>query len=176
MGNNRTTNRKSNSRIRIRYMCSAALIAAMYVALTLLSNVFGLASGVIQCRFSEALCVLPCFTSAAIPGLTIGCVLANLLTSGNILDIVFGSLATLIGAIGAHMLKKHLWLAPLPTILANAIIIPFVLKYMFMLEESVIFFVVTVFIGEVISAGIFGSILTASLTKTNIFKRSKKER
>ncbi len=172
----KTSSQKSigNYRNRVRYMCTAAIIAAMYVALTLLSNVFGLASGVIQCRISEALCVLPAFTSAAIPGVTLGCALANLLTSGNVIDIIFGSLATLVGASGTYLLRKYKWLAPVPTIAANTVIIPFVLKYMFILDESVIFFVVTVFIGELISAGVLGTLLTLSVSRSNIIKKHKR--
>lgn len=154
-------------RARILYLCSASLIAAMYVALTHASNALGLASGVIQCRISEALCILPYFTPAAIPGLAIGCVIANLTTMANIVDIVFGSLATLIGALGAHLLRKHKWLTPLPTILANTLILPFVLKYVLNLEESVWFFFITIFAGEFISAGVIGMIFLFAFERLN---------
>ena len=125
---------RTKSGARIRYLCHSAIIAALYVALTHLSNAFGLASGIIQCRISEALCILPVFTAAAIPGLTIGCIIANLTTMASIVDIIFGSLATLIGALGAYWLRNHKWLTPLPTILANTLILPFVLKYILNLE------------------------------------------
>ena len=100
------------------YLVQAALIAAMYVALTYLSNMAGLW----EVRFSEALCILPYFTGAAVPGLTVGCVLANILTGCPLWDVVFGSLATLIGAYIARLLhKKSWWLAPWPNIIANTI-------------------------------------------------------
>ena len=150
---------------KVRYLCLAAIIAALYVALSLVSGALGLASGAIQVRISEALCVLPFFTSAAIPGVTIGCLIFNIISSGNILDIIFGTLASLIGVIGARMLRKWKWSITLPTIAANTIIIPFVLKYGFMLEESIWFFAATLFIGEFIAAGILGTALLFSLQK-----------
>ena len=162
-----TPAKRRSSRARILYLCTASIIAALYVALTHLSNAFGLASGVIQCRVSEALCVLPFFTPAAIPGLAVGCVIANITTSASIVDIIFGSLATLIGAVGARLLRKHKWLVTVPTILANALILPFVLKLMLNLEESVWFLFITIFIGELISAGILGMIFLLSLEKTD---------
>jgi uncharacterized membrane protein len=150
---------------KVRFLCHAAIIAALYVVLTLISAMLGLASNPIQIRISEALCVLPFFSAAAIPGVTIGCLIANVITSGNILDIVFGTLATLIGAVGAYLLRKWKWTVSIPTIAANTVIIPFVLKYGFMLEDSVLFFAVTIFIGEFISAGIFGTTLLFALEK-----------
>ena len=150
---------------KVRFLCHAAIIAALYVVLTLLSAMLGLASNPIQIRISEALCVLPFFSAAAIPGVTIGCLIANVITSGNILDIVFGTLATLIGAVGAYLLRKWKWTVSIPTIAANTVIIPFVLKYGFLLEDSVLFFAVTIFIGEFISAGIFGTTLLVALEK-----------
>ena len=158
---------RHSRKAKIIYTCTAAIIAAMYVVLTHLSNALGLASGVIQCRISEALCVLPFFTAAAIPGLTIGCIIANLTTMANLVDIIFGSLATLIGAIGARLLRLHKWLVPLPTILANTLILPFVLKYILNLEESVWFFFITVFIGELVAAGIVGMIFLFSFERMN---------
>ena len=150
---------------KVRFLCHAAIIAALYVVLTLISAMLGLASNPIQIRISEALCVLPFFSAAAVPGVTIGCLIANVITSGNILDIVFGTLATLIGAVGARLLRKWKWTVSIPTIAANTVIIPFVLKYGFMLEDSVWFFASTIFLGEFISAGIFGTTLLFALEK-----------
>ena len=137
----------------------------MYVILTILSAALGLASGPIQVRFSEALCVLPYFTSAAVPGLTVGCLLANIFTSGNILDIIFGTLATFIGAIGALLLKRYKYIITLPTIAANTLILPFVLKYMFMLNDTIFFLAATIFAGEFISAGLMGTVLLLAMIK-----------
>ena len=154
---------------RTLFLCRAAIIAAIYFALTMLSAAFGLSSGVIQVRFSEMLCVLPIFTTAAIPGLALGCLISNLLTGAIWQDIVFGTLATLIGAYGAYLLRKIKWLSPLPTVLANALIIPFVLAYGYGAEEGIPFLMLTVGIGEIISAYIFGLILIQSLKGKNLF-------
>lgn len=80
-------------------LAQGAAIAASYVVLTFLANALGLSSGVIQLRFSEALTILPVFTPAAVPGLFAGCLLANILTGCLPLDVIFGSLATLLGAL-----------------------------------------------------------------------------
>ena len=146
-------------------MTQAALIAALYVVLTFVANAMGLASGAIQIRLSEALTILPCFTPAAIPGLFIGCLISNILVGSVIWDIVFGSLATLIGAIGTHYLRKHKWLSPLPPIISNAVIVPFVLVYAYGVQDALPFLAFTVGMGEVISAGVLGMILLKSLEK-----------
>ena len=74
---------------KVLFAVQAAMIAALYVVLTYITNLLGLASGTIQVRFSEALCILPVFTPAAIPGLFIGCLISNLITGGIIWDIIF---------------------------------------------------------------------------------------
>ena len=157
--------KNNKNHAKVRYVCYAAIIAALYVALSTVSGALGLASGAIQMRISEALCVLPFFTTAAIPGVTVGCFIYNLIASGNILDIIFGTLATLLGAIGARLLRKWKWAVCIPTIAANTVIIPFVLKYGFMLEDSIIFFAVTILIGEFISVGVLGTTLLFALNK-----------
>ena len=148
-----------------KYLTQSGVIAALYVALTLLAKVFGLDSGQIQLRLSEALCVLPVFLPAAVPGLTIGCLLANLLCGNIIWDVVFGTLATLLGAIGTRLLRKRPLLALLPPILSNTIIVPFVLAYAYCLPGSVPFFMLTVGIGEILSCGLLGSLLYNTLDK-----------
>ena len=138
----------------------AAVIAALYVVLTLVANALGLANYAIQIRFSESLTILPLFTPAAIPGLFIGCILSNFLTGCMALDIVFGSIATLLGALGTYALRKHSkWLAPLPPILANTLIVPFVLAYVYQFEGSIPYFMLTVGIGEFLSCGVLGLLL-----------------
>ena len=142
---------------KIRFLTQAALIAALYVVLTMLSALFGLASGAIQVRLSEALTILPAFTPAAVPGLFIGCLLANTLSGALPWDIVFGSLATLLGAFGTYLLLRcSRWLAPLPPILANMLVVPVVLKRVYGFEDAYWFLVVTVGVGEVVSAGVLG--------------------
>lgn len=156
----------------LRFLCRGALVAALYVVLTWLCALVGLDKGVIQLRLSEALCVLPTFTGAAVPGLFVGCLLANLLTGSALPDVVFGSLATLIGALGAYLLRRRKWLVPLPTVLANALIIPFVLRFAYGAEGTIPYFMLTVGAGEVISAYICGMLLYAALVrqKAQLFK------
>ena len=157
------------------YLTRGALVAALYVALTYLATLFGLSSGVIQFRFSEALCILPIFMPEAIVGLTIGCLLANLLSGAVVWDIFFGALATFIGAVGARLLrklpKKLIPLAAIPTILANAVIVPFVLLYAYGASGGYFYFMLTVSIGEITCAGVLGSLLYYTIIKTNISKR-----
>ncbi len=141
------------------------IIAALYVVLTLLANAFGLANYAIQLRFSEALCVLPFFLPEAIPALTIGCLLSNLLIGAPLFDVLFGSLATLLGALGARLLRRYPLLVPLPTVLANAAIIPPILLYAYGLEGTYFFFLATVTAGEVISAYALGLLLLYTLKK-----------
>lgn len=156
---------------KVLFTTQAAMIAALYVVLTFLSNAFGLASGAIQIRISEALTILPFFTPAAVPGLFIGCLISNLLTGCALLDIVFGSLATLLGAIGTRLLRKLKWITPLPPIASNSIIVPFVLMYVYEIPGGLWYFMLTVGIGEVISCGIFGLILLHVIQKTRLFER-----
>ncbi len=155
-----------------KFLTQAALIAALYVVLTEISTLLGLSSGVIQVRFSEAMCVLPLFTPAAIPGLTVGCIISNLLAGGILWDVVFGSLATLIGAVGTYYLSRvNKYLSPLTPILSNTIIIPFVLKLAYGFEGTLGFFFVTVFAGEFISCALLGIPLMLALEKRkDIFK------
>ena len=156
------------------FITQAAVIAALYVVLTLFINAFDLASGAIQVRISEALTILPYFTPAAVPGLFIGCLLSNFMTGAAIWDIIFGSLATLIGAIGTYLLRKWKWFAPLPPILSNTIIIPFVLTYAYGIPGGIPFFMLTVGAGEVLSCGVLGMILLFALQRYRniIFKNN----
>ncbi len=145
------------------FLAQAGVIAALYVVLTCLAAGFDLASGAIQVRISEALTVLPFFTPAAVPGLIVGCLLANTITGAVIPDIVFGTIATAIGAVGTLLLKKHSFLCTLPPVLSNALIIPFVLRYAYGIPGSIPFFALTVGAGEVISCCLLGSILLHAL-------------
>ena len=159
---------KRKNQQRVRFLTVAAMIAALYVVLTLVSAAFGLASGAIQIRVSEALCVLTFFTPAAIPGLTIGCLIANIVTSATVLDIVFGTLATFIGAFLGYYLRNNKWLITVPTVLANTIIIPFVVYYgLGFTDMAIPLIALTVFLGEFISATILGMGLLEILKKYN---------
>ncbi len=148
---------------KVLFCVQAALIAAIYIVLTQLAAGFDLASGAIQVRFSEVLTVLPFFTPAAIPGVTIGCLLANILTGSALPDVVFGTLATLIGAVFTHLLRKHRFLCTLPPVVSNSVIIPLVLRYAYGTPGALWFLALTVGAGEVICCVIFGSILIAAL-------------
>ena len=154
------------------FLTQAAMIAALYIVLTILANALGLANHIIQVRFSEALTILPYFTPAAIPGLFIGCLLSNILTGCAMPDIIFGSLATLLGALGTYALRRWKWCAPICPIIANTIIVPLVLVYGYglMMEGMTLiqclgFYCLTVGAGEVISCGILGMILLTVLEK-----------
>lgn len=149
----------------VQFLTHAAVIAALYVVLTLIANALGLANYAIQVRFSEALTVLPLFTPAAVPGLFAGCLLSNILTGCALQDIIFGSLATLLGAIGSRLLRKHFYLVPIPPIVANIIIVPPILAYVYKLEGTILYFMVTVGIGEIISCGVLGLLLLFTLKK-----------
>ena len=152
------------------YIARGALIAALYVVMTQLATLVGLSSGAIQFRISEALCILPLFFPEAIPGLFVGCLISNLLVPGaHVLDIIFGSIATLIGAAGAFALRnlpeKFKWVATLPTVVANMIIVPFVLIYAYGSTDSYFYMVFTVGVGELVCAAIGGSALYYVLNK-----------
>ena len=150
---------------KLVFICQAAVIAALYVVLTYVFSAF--ASGVIQVRVSEALTILPAFTPAAIPGLVIGCLLSNTLTGCVLLDIIFGSVATLIGALGSYALRRHTWLVPIPPIVSNMIIMPFVLRYAYGATDAFPFMIATVGAGEIISCYLLGMILYGALKKVN---------
>ncbi len=152
------------------FITQAAIIAALYVVLTLVSAAFGLDKNAIQFRISEALTVLPFFTPAAIPGLFAGCLLSNLLCGALPPDIIFGSLATLIGAVGTYFIGKRVkWLSALPPIAANTVIVPLVLKYAYHIEGGLPFFALTVFIGELACCGVLGTALLYGIPK-RLFK------
>ncbi len=156
---------------RLRLLIYSAVVAALYVVLTELASLVGLSGHIIQFRISEALCVLPAFFPGAIPALFIGCLLSNLLTGCMPLDILFGSLATLIGAVGAYLLRRYRYLIPLPTVIANVIIIPLVLRYVYEFPGAYWYFTLTVAVGEIACAYVLGILLHRILDryKTQLF-------
>lgn len=156
----------------VYFLTMAAVIAAIYVVLTV---VFApISFGPVQARISEALCILPYFTPAAIPGLFIGCLLSNLLCGSVPMDIIFGSLATLIGAVCSYALRDKKWLVCIPPIAANTIIVPWVLRYAYGEAQLIPFLMVSVGIGEILAVGILGNLLLAALEryKRIIFKEN----
>ena len=154
----------------VTFLTQAAMIAAIYVVLTYVFAPFSF--GEIQIRISEALTILPYFTPAAIPGLFLGCLISNILTGCILPDVIFGSLATLAGALGTYALRKWKWCAPITPILANILVVPLVLIYGYgFLKEGYsllycyFFYVITVGAGEIISCGILGMSLLFTLEK-----------
>ena len=134
----------------ISFMTQAAMIAAIYVVLTYVFAPFSF--GEVQVRISEALTILPVFTPAAIPGLFIGCLIGNI--------------ATLIGAFFTWKLReKSPYLAPVPPIIANILIVPFVLRYGYGVALPIPFMMCTVGIGEIISCAVLGMVLYFALKK-----------
>lgn len=148
-----------------------AAIAGIYIVLTMLF--LPISFGPVQFRISEALCILPFFTPAAVPGLFIGCLLSNFLGGAAMLDVIFGSLATLIGAVGSRMLRRNRFMVSLPPILSNTMIIPWVLRYAYGSEDMIWFAMITVGIGEVLAIGVVGQLLLSALSRyrTVIFGR-----
>lgn len=157
-------------KISVLFVTQAAVIAAMYVVLTFVSSSLGLASGEIQIRLSEMLCVLTAFTPAAIPGLFLGCLLSNLLTGCTVIDIVFGSLATLLAAFISYQLRNHKYplLVTLPPVVVNMIVVPFILKFSYGVPLPIPVMMATVGIGEVISCVVLGSVLYFALDKRRV--------
>ena len=167
-------NRNSQS-FSVRDMAIAGLIAALYATLSYFANVFGVAFGPVQVRFSEALCVLPFFFSAAVPGLFIGCFIANLLSPYGALDIVFGSLATLLAAFWTRH-TRHKWLAPLPPVICNTLIIPAVIAVQTTSGSSAFaaafaYNAATIGLGELLSCYVLGGLLLKYLPKITPLKR-----
>lgn len=164
-------NRNTSSKGRAYDLAYAAAIAAIYTVLTMAFA--PISFGPVQFRISEALCILPFFTPAAVPGVFIGCLLSNLFCGAAALDVVFGSLATLIGAIGSYLLRKNRWLVCIPPIAANTVIIPWVLRFAYGSPDMIWYAMITVGIGEILAVGVLGNLLLGILEKYKnlMFKR-----
>ncbi len=148
---------------QVQMVAHAAMIAAVYVVLTMLFAPFSFRA--VQVRVSEALTILPLFTPAAVPGLFVGCILANMLGGAIIWDVIFGSLATLIGAVAGRMLRKNRWLVPIPAIAANTVIVPLVLRYGYGENLPILLMAVYVAVGEIISCYVLGELLAEVLLR-----------
>lgn len=155
---------------KVQFITQAAMIAAIYVALTAMFA--PISFGEVQVRVAESLAVLPFFTPAAVPGLFIGCLIGNILGGAILPDILFGSLATLIGAAGSYLLRRNRYLVCLPPIVSNTLIVPFVLKYGYGAALPIPFMMLTVGAGEVVSCGVLGFVVLSALSKygSSIFK------
>lgn len=140
------------------FLTQAAMIAALYVVLTLVFAPFSFQE--IQVRLAEALTILPAFTPAAIPGLFVGCLIGNILGGAALPDILFGSLATLAAAFLTYVLRNRSpFLAPAPPVLVNALVVPFILRFGYGILLPIPLMMLTVGIGELISCGILGMAL-----------------
>ena len=149
---------------KVLFLTQAAMIAAIYVVLTIVFQPFSF--GQIQVRIAEALTILPMFTPAAIPGLYIGCMIGNILGGSILPDIIWGSFATLIGAVFTYLLRKQSkYLAILPPIISNTVIVPLVLRYAYGILLPIPLMMLTVGIGEVISCGVLGIVIHSALKK-----------
>ncbi len=155
---------------RARGICISALIATLYVILTLASAILGLDRGVIQLRLSETLCILAVFTPTAVSGVTVGCLLANILCGAAGYDILFGTLATLLGMLLTRALHRLPYLAPLPYVLSNTLIIPLVLRYAYGTAALLPFLFLSIGIGELICGYICGILLYLILKRTKLSK------
>ena len=159
------------------FIVKSAVIAALYAIMTVVIS--PLSYGMVQCRFSESLIMLCAFTPAAIPGLTVGCLVANIF-SFNPIDMICGTTATLLSAVVGYMLRKVKiggipWLTPLPAVIFNMIIIGLELSVYLPIEGHgflVGFFIqaLSVFIGQVIACYIFGVPVYMLINKTGLKK------
>ncbi len=161
---------KHKNRKFIHTLTRSSAVAAVYIALTMFSAVFGLSSGAIQLRLSESICLIPLLMPEAVPGLFVGCFISNLVSGAHILDTIFGSFATLIGAyLGREVFLKFktpYWVSTLPTLISNMIIIPALLVFTYGSEGSYLYFLITVGIGEFITASLLGTFIFSRLKKS----------
>lgn len=149
---------------KTKFITMSAAIAAIYVVLTIVFAPISFLA--VQVRIAEALTALPMFSLAAIPGLFIGCLFGNLLSGAVVWDIVFGSIATLIGAVGSYLLRKNRWLVPIPPIVSNSLIVPFVLKYAYGMDLPIPVLILDILIGELLGCYVLGELLISIIEKT----------
>jgi uncharacterized membrane protein len=149
--------------LKTKFLIQSGIIAATYAALTILLTPFSY--GPVQIRISEAMTILPFFTPAAVPGLFIGCLVSNFLSPYGIIDIICGSGATLIAAIGSYMLRKRPVLVPLPPVLANSIIIGLMLYYAYGVPMNLFLIMAWIGLGELIACYAIGYPLLRYLKK-----------
>lgn len=166
---------KRDSKSTALFLSQGAIIAAMYVALTIIFA--PISFGAVQVRIAEALTILPLFTPAAVPGLFIGCLIANGLGGGILLDVIFGSIATLIGAILGYLLRFNRWLVPIPAIVSNTVIVPMVLKYGYGIDMPIYLLMIYILIGEIIGCYLLGELLATGIMKRkslrDLFRNNK---
>ena len=143
------------------FIAQGGIIATLYVVLTIVFAPISFES--MQLRVAEALTILPLFTPAAVPGLFVGCLISNIIGGGAVLDIVFGSIATLIGAVSGYRLRSNRWLVPIPAIVSNTIIIPFVIKYGYGINIPYYLQALYIAAGEIAGCFVLGELLASVL-------------
>lgn len=149
---------------KVSYLTRAAVIAALYVVLTLVFAPISFGESGIDIRIAEMLNVLPFFLGEAVPGLFVGCLLANILGGGIIWDIIFGSLATLVGAVLARKLSFNRFLVPLPAVAANMLVVPVILWFGYGVQAVPFpLLMLSVGGGEFLSAYVLGEVLLSLL-------------
>ena len=148
------------------YMARAAVIAALYFALSVAFS--AIAFGPVQFRISEILVLLPLIFPEAIPGLAIGCFFTNFFFSPfGVFDMVLGTLATLIGAVGTYLLRRRPILAALPPIIANTLLIPLI----FVLNDASAIYYISMFeilASQIVTCIVLGLPFTFALKKAMI--------
>ena len=159
-------------KLSTRHITTAALIGGIYVAMSYFGNIFGLTYGPVQCRFSEALTVLPYLNPLAAWGLFVGCVLSNILSPYGPLDLVFGSLATLLaGLLTARCPSK--WLAPLPPVICNGVLVGGLISYQEVgftaaFGGTFLFNAASVALGELLACYVLGLPLLTLMDKAKV--------
>ncbi len=156
---------------KVRFLVEAAVIAALYAAVTLALSPFSY--GPFQLRVSESLTILPAFTPAAIPGLFIGCLIANVFSPIGAVDLILGSLTTLVAAYFSYKLRKNIWLVPIPQVLGNGIVIGMMLKYLYGWEVPLYASIGWVALSEFASCYIIGIPLYKGIKKYTKFFQSE---
>ncbi len=161
---------------KVKFLTTAGILAALYVVLSFISGAFGLSSNVFQIRISDALCIFSAFTPAGIVGVTLGCILYNLLSGALFWDVLIGSFASLIGCVGIFALsrfgfiknkKAGAFLLPLPYIFSNTLLIPLVFVLVG-IGDAYLIYAVLVFVGEFIACELLGMVLYSIVQKTVI--------
>lgn len=167
--------RRKRSHIDVKSITVSAMIAALYVILSYVCDSLGLLRFAVQLRIPEALCVLCAFTPYAIPGMTLGCFLANLLLGCAPLDVMVGSLATFIGAFFGYIIARRfssknsaIIISTIPTFISNTLIMPPVIMYAYGSEYALPLVFVTVGIGELLSAVMLGSLFGLALKRYSL--------
>ncbi|MDR1029152.1 MAG: QueT transporter family protein [Clostridiales Family XIII bacterium] len=145
---------REKKKLSLRFWVQAAVIGGVYAALTM--ALAPISYGPIQVRVSEALTILPYFTPAAIPGLFVGCFVANTISFYGVPDMVFGSLATLAGAFLSYRLRARPWLVPLPPIVVNGAVIGAMLYFVYGVPPSLPIDMAWVALGECLSCCALG--------------------